>query len=45
MGLNVLSGSELRHVRRTGAAQHLVREVLDPGLLPHLLEHAKEESC
>ena len=43
MGLHVLDGGELGHVRRTGTPEHLMRDSCDTGALAGLLQHSKQE--
>jgi hypothetical protein len=41
--LHVLDGRELRHVRRAGAAKHLMVDTLDSSLLARFLENAEQK--
>jgi hypothetical protein len=43
VGLHVLDASELRHVGRTRAAEHLVGDTVDAGLLTGFFEDAEKE--
>ena len=43
MGLDVLDGGELGHVRRAGAPEHLVRDALYAGVLTGFLQDSEEK--